>query len=518
MLLIYPPVARSTEPPLGIARLAGFLRSRGEEAACLDLNQEGQAFLLSREVETAGLDTWSRGALRRREASLSLLRSPRALEDESRYTRAVLDLNRALKAASPEGIFVSLTDYQDARLSPARKADLLLQAKGYASSPFFPLFSRRIEEGLASCADGRVGLSLVFLSQALSAFAIMGYLAAVHPELSVYLGGGLVSSWVAQGSLSVGEDFGGLVSALIPGRGEDGLSELLSLDSGVPSPRAARQPRPEALPDFGDFSGLGYFSPASIIPYNFSSGCPWRRCRFCPERAEASPYAACPSGAAIADIRELRTRYAPRLFHFTDNEIAPLYLRALVRDPPGAPWYGFARFTPLLADRDFCLGLAASGCVMLQLGLESADQGALDALEKGTELGQIEAALRNLREAGVSVYLYVLFGTPAEDRASALVTRDFLAAHSEEIAFLNIALFNMPLAGPDAAMQATRAFYEGELSLYCQFKHPRGWNRPEIRAFIRDELETIPDVKAIMSRTPPHFTSNHAAFFSPKYS
>ena len=32
-------------------------------------------------------------------------------------------------------------------------------------------------------------------------------------------------------------------------------------------------------PDFSGFEGLRYLSPAKVIPYNFSSGCPWRRCR-----------------------------------------------------------------------------------------------------------------------------------------------------------------------------------------------------------------------------------------------
>ena len=72
MLLIYPPAARSTEPPLGIARLAGFLHRNAVPSRCLDLCREGLDYLLGREIKAQ--DTWTRGALRRRSRNRALLR------------------------------------------------------------------------------------------------------------------------------------------------------------------------------------------------------------------------------------------------------------------------------------------------------------------------------------------------------------------------------------------------------------------------------------------------------------
>jgi hypothetical protein len=216
---------------------------------------------------------------------------------------------------------------------------------------------------------------------------------------------------------------------------------------------------------------------------------------------------------ATREVGALVARHAPGLLHFTDTEIAPLYLRGLVDAPPGVAWYGFARFSPLLTDPAFCRRLAASGCVLLQLGLESADQRVLDALGKGTRLDQIDRALRNLAEAGIDVFLYVLFGTPAETRDAALRTRDFVASHAERIEFLNVALFNLPAASAEAPRLATRVFYEGDLSLYREFTHPTGWNRDVVRAFVADEFDADPAIRAILARNPPVFTSNHAPFF-----
>jgi hypothetical protein len=502
MLLVYPPVARSTEPPIGIARLAGLLKANGVPVCCLDLCQEGLDYLLGLECEAQ--DTWTRGALRRRERHRALLRDPAVYRNRDRYGRAVHDLGRALHAVSaPFGVEVGLADYREAKRSPLRRADLLDAAATYETNPFFPLFRARITEALAALPARTVGLSVTYLSQALCAFAILGFVKAVRPDLSVLLGGGLITSWVAQGSLPADEGFDGLVDAILPGRGEDGIFPFL----GVP------QRIPTAAPDFGDLAPHDYLAPARILPYNFSTGCPWKRCSFCPEKAEGSRYVGVRVGTALEEIGTLVARHAPGLLHFTDTEIAPLYLRALADFPPGVPWYGFARFSALLTDPDFCRRLAASGCLMLQLGLESADQEVLNALGKGTRVEEIDRALGALAGAGIGVFLYVLFGTPAEGHDAARRTRDFVAARADWIDFLNVALFNLPVASAEAPHLATRAFYDGELSLYREFTHPRGWNRDAVRAFLAEEFEAEPAIKAILARNPPVFTSNHAPFF-----
>ena len=502
MLLIYPPAARSTEPPLGIARLAGFLNRNGVPARCLDLCQEGLDYLLGFDLDAQ--DTWTRGALRRRSSNRALLRDAAAYATLDRYRRAVGDLNRALKAASVSfGVEAGLADYRDSRRSPLRRSDLLDAAAASEDSIFFPLFRARINEALAAFPIRAIGLSVNYLSQALCAFAIAGFVKSVRPDLRVVLGGGLITSWVAQGRLAADERFAGLVDAILPGRGEDGILGLLGAPRRVPT----------APPDFGDLVGLDYLAPTRILPYNFSTGCPWKRCSFCPEKAEGTRYVGARVGTAVQEVGALVARHAPGLLHFTDTEIAPRYLRALAASPPGVPWYGFARFSPLLADPAFCRRLAASGCAMLQLGLESADQRILDALGKGTRLDQIDCALGNLAEARIGVFLYVLFGTPAEHRDAALRTRDFVAARADRIAFLNVALFNLPVASADVHRLETRAFYDGDLSLYREFAHPRGWNRDVVRAFLAEEFDAEPAIKAILARTPPVFTSNHAPFF-----
>ena len=69
------------------------------------------------------------------------------------------------------------------------------------------------------------------------------------------------------------------------------------------------------------------------------------------------------------------------------------------------------------------------------------------------------------------------------------------------------------MASAEARHLATKAFYDGDLSLYRDFAHPNGWNRDAVRAFVADEFDAEPAIKAILARNPPVFTSNHAPLF-----
>jgi radical SAM superfamily enzyme YgiQ (UPF0313 family) len=206
--------------------------------------------------------------------------------------------------------------------------------------------------------------------------------------------------------------------------------------------------------------------------------------------------------------------HEPCLVHFLDNAMSPALLQTLIANPLGRPWYGFARITPHLADQDFCFALKRSGCVMLQLGLESGDQDVLFELGKGIDLGQVPLVLKNLKAAGIATYVYLLFGTPAETPAGARKTLAFTVQHGQLIDFLNLAIFNMPAHGPDVEKYETSDFYEGDLSLYKRFEHPAGWDRGAVRQFLEKEFKKHPVVAGILRRSPPLFTSNHAPFFS----
>jgi len=501
MILVHPPIVKPSEPPPGIARLAAACLAHGVPCRPVDANIEGILYLLG--LEQSPADTWGKRAVRNVARNLASLRQRAAYLSPDRYRRAVLDVNRALEtAAGNEKVRVGLGNYQHALLSPVKSADLLRTAEAPGENPFYPYFRERFSRLLEEEESCLVGFSLNYLSQALTTFAMIGHLRKEHPAVRIVLGGGLVTSWLRKPGWS--DPFGGLVDHFVAGAGEMPLLEL----NGVKGLSVAQvTPACDGLP-----MGL-YLSPGAILPYSASSGCYWSKCAFCPERAEGNPYIKAADKAVIDDLRGLVGRIKPSMIHITDNAISPSLMKALAESPPGAPWYGFVRVTAQLADPGFCRALKSSGCVMLKLGLESGDQGVLDAMGKGADLETASEVLKALKGAGIGTYVYLLFGTPSETEEEARETLRFTADHAAYIDFLNAAIFNLPVNSEEGKGLETGEFYEGDLSLYRDFRHPGGWTRKRVRAFLDKEFKRHPAIAPIVRRDPPIFTSNHAPFF-----
>ncbi len=508
MILIYPPVAKPCEPSGGIAKLSGALNFHSVKHTVLDANLEGLLFLMEAAVNNRkdNFDTWTRRAMRNFNKNLCALKDRGTYQSIDRYRRAVMDVNRVLeRSVDLDSIKLSLSNYQDQMLSPLRSGDLLKAAEMPEMNAFYPYFSRRLPSLVEQSQPAIVGFSLSYLSQALTTFAMLGFLRREYPWITLACGGGLVTSWLR--SPCWNDPFTGLIDHLVDGPGENAILALGGINDG----RNAHY-----TPDYGSLYNTDYMSPGPILPYSGSSGCFWNRCSFCPEKAEGNCYLPVGSQRAREDISSLVIRHRPALVHLLDNSISPSLMKALIEGPPGARWYGFARIDKELTDIDFCMALKRSGCVMLKLGIESGDQNVLDRMQKGIDLETASLALKTLKKAGIASYVYLLFGTPEETVYGARKTLDFTVRHSAEISFLNLALFNMPAGCKAAESLETSSFYEGDLSLYCDFEHPDGWNRKKVRQFIEGEFKRQSEISAILKNEPPFFTSNHAAFFSPE--
>ncbi len=580
ILLINPPVARPCEAPAGLAALAGALRSRGVSCVLWDANLEGLLDLVYQlpPVSVAGPDaigqlalpgraeSWTRRALNQRDANLEYLRGKGAqplghkLQPQpqsrhisveygslGRYIAAVKDLDHLLTVASAQaGVTVSLANYQDPALQPVRSGDLLNAAEHPETNIFYPFFTKKLHQ-LMQGHGGQpehsvVGFSINYLTQALCAFAMIGFVRRHYPSVQVVVGGGLITSWCSRPGWR--NPFGGLLddAHIVAGPGEEKLlaicgvtgdegvfnsggagpaGESVGVDTGVVAEAGAGvmvRSQPVASRLFPEFSFESlpmeqYLSPGIVLPIPASLGCWWRKCAFCPEKAEGNQYRTMQPAQLLEMLSAQIDRWKPSMVHLLDNAVSPRLMESMIATPPAAPWFGFARFTPHLEDPAFCRDLASSGCVMLQLGLESGDQGVLEQMGKGISLTSASRTLRNLKEAGILTYVYLLFGTPWENLEKAKRTMEFAAVHAPFINYLNLAVFNLPAWGSDAEELETVDFYEGDLTLYRSFKHPEGWGRGQVRHFLDREFKRHPALGAIIRRDPPVFTSNHAPFF-----
>ncbi|WP_291318121.1 radical SAM protein [Desulfuromonas sp.] len=527
ILLIQPPALKPAEPPLGLAVLLAHLRAQGLRAEALDANLGATLYLLDpdRLAALAGPepDTSTRRALRHLPGSLALLRSPRGGASFARYETAVRYLNRllALWGGPGGGERLTLGDYQHDTLSPFDPGDLERLGRGEARTLFSDYFRDEVLPRVEASRPKIVALSVNYLHQALPAFELAGMLRRVLPEATLVAGGGLVTSWqepLRRLDLRL-EPF----DRIVFGPGESPLGALASGHAGEDY-FLEDSASIGFAPDFS-FAVLGdYLSPEPVLPLSASRGCYWKRCLFCPEAAApVHPYAATRPEDFPDLLLLLAAEHGVRHFHLTDNAVPVNVLRGMAarsEELRGLSWHGFVRFEDAFEDPGFFGRLAESGCRMLQLGLESGSQTVLDRLGKGIRLEAAARILTNLREAGIAAYVYIMLGTPGEREADAERTLAFLEEHADRIGFLNLSIMNLPrssglLDNPELYGISDWAEIDeaNPLRLYREFSSVDGWDRAAARRFLDRRLLGSPVVRAIVNRTPPLFTSNHAFFF-----
>lgn len=480
--------------------MAGALKQQGIDYSLLDLNLKCCHEILNQDITCQ--DTWSRRAYKNRENHLNALKKLSTYNNISKYKRAVNDLNRLMQINSPGQTDLSLSNYEEHELSPVQSRDLLHAWNTPEENFFFSFFSKLLKHLFLKDSPTHVGISINYLSQALPTFSIAGYIKKEWPKTKIIIGGGLITSW--RRSSQWQDQFKECYDLLIAGPGEHQLLNYLGKESKNTT----------FLPDFEDLYQEAYLSPGFILPFTTSTGCPWNRCAFCPEKAEKSQYSQLAQDQLREQLSQLVTRYRPTLIHFLDNSLTTATMKNLINTPPGANWYGFTRVTSHLAEPAFCDGLKQSGCSMLKLGVESGSQRVLDHMQKGTDISTISRALKSLHKAGIATYVYLLFGTPGEDYEEAQKTLKFVADHGRYISFLNLAIFNMPMDSEESRLYPSTLFSGGDLSLYRDFTHPQGWDRQSIRKFLSKEFKQHPAIKPILANDPPFFTSNHAPFIT----
>ena len=181
VILIHPPVVKPSEPPAGLAKLSGALKSRGIRHVLVDANLEAILYLLEH-ATLPGPDAWTARAHKHIRRNLASLREWAIYRSFSRYQRAVADVNRLLEASAHAFVRMSLADYEDRCLSPQKSEDLMYAAEHPEESVFHPYFSTRLPGLVGDDGGGPiVGFSLNYLSQALPTFAMAGF---VRKELS----------------------------------------------------------------------------------------------------------------------------------------------------------------------------------------------------------------------------------------------------------------------------------------------------------------------------------------------
>ena len=197
------------------------------------------------------------------------------------------------------------------------------------------------------------------------------------------------------------------------------------------------------LPDFSDTPPGRYHSPAPVLPYLSSRGCPWRRCAFCTHQKTYLHYREeCPETTAD-NLSTLQKMYGVSHFCLVDEMVYPRRLEKiageLIRRNVGVRFSAYARpsgFSPGLLEKAH-----RSGLRLLMWGGESASQRVLDLMGKGTNARRVQNILHSAAEAGIWNLLFVIFGFPTETKAEWLSTLDFLDSCRDSVHALSRSRF-----------------------------------------------------------------------------
>lgn len=147
-------------------------------------------------------------------------------------------------------------------------------------------------------------------------------------------------------------------------------------------------------------------------------GCYWHRCAFCDTSLDYIGNYRAPKATTVVDHMERIMEQTHRTgFHFVDEALPPKLLKEvaeeILRRGLAVSFWGNIRFEKAYT-AELCDLLAEAGMVAVSGGLEVASDRLLKLMNKGVTIQQTVEACRHLRDAGIMVHTYLMYGFPTE--------------------------------------------------------------------------------------------------------
>ncbi len=503
VLVIAPPPLKPSEPGASAGAAASVLRRMGVDAVHVDASIG-----------------WHLRALDH--GDVDALRRPETYGDRHRYTSAVGRLEQGLSHAASGHPGVRLGVGMVALDDPPRRLEstAVLGELAGAPGPFDAYLASDLLPRIAAEGAGVIAVSLTFQQQLPAALRLLRLLAERVPDAVRVVGGPLVECWRAAGV----EPFPFADAQVVLGAGDGDLDRLAALAGHRRGPDAAEASRIAPLaPPLEQAPWGRYLAPAPVVPAALGRGCPWRRCTFCPDHLHAR-HRPCDAGGLERWLRAVARRFpGGAMLHLTDSALPVPFLlrvaRTIRREELPLRWHGFVRVERTLADEGVAAELAAGGCALLQLGVESGSRWMLRRMGKGHTPELAARVLRATAAAGIRNQVYLLFGMPGETDEHRERTLDLVEAEADSIHAINPALLNLPLGSPMAreaerfGITSLSPFGPGaDLSLYLDFRCGASHPRVEARRWLNRRLDRSPAVRAMRAHLRTPFKANHLCF------
>ena len=147
-------------------------------------------------------------------------------------------------------------------------------------------------------------------------------------------------------------------------------------------------------------------------------GCYWHKCAFCDTSLDyIKHFDSAPASLLVDRIERIVARTGQTGFHFVDEAAPPALLKELALElldrKVSISWWVNIRFEQAFTE-DLCRLLAASGCIAVTGGLETASDRLLRLMNKGVTVRQAARACAHFIGAGIMVHAYLMYGFPTQ--------------------------------------------------------------------------------------------------------
>jgi hypothetical protein len=177
-----------------------------------------------------------------------------------------------------------------------------------------------------------------------------------------------------------------------------------------------------------------YLAPAHIFSIYSALGCSYGACTFCGSNRVMAPYVPRYVSVLVDEMDQLQHTHGIHHFDICDNNFDPhraaAFCDELERRALRTHWQCTSRVYNTL-DVPLLTRMRRAGCVLMNIGLESANDRILKIMRKGYDCADVEVVLRNTHAAGMPVHLFCICSFPSETVAESEQTLAFLKQHLE---------------------------------------------------------------------------------------
>lgn len=459
VLLLRAPYFTPWTPPLGIAILKSSLNQNGHAATCFDFN--------------ADPELWG---MHHKYFSILAAGSPSTSNDG--YSKLwwiinahMLSYANGATAGSQRMVIETISPLYGVRVNRSIVDSLLPLVEHY-----FARLSHLFDQIDLSAYDV-VGAS-TYTTSLSSSLWLLRRAKQRSPGIKTVMGGGVFADDLALGSANLQTllDEYPWVDHVVLGEGEMLFEQIL--DGRLAGKRVVSigdlngstlNMKDVPLPDFSDFDLGRYYN----LTIEGARSCPFQ-CSFCSETIQWGEYRKKPIDKFVDQVAELADRFNMREFFMGDSLMNPYlipFADALTKRNVNVVYDGYLRADRPVTNQKFVKAWAESGLYRVRLGIESASERVLQAMDKKTTPAVIAEVLKTLARAGIRTTTYWIVGFPGETEEDFEQTCEFIRKNHQYIYELEAhPYYYYPYGQVGSRLYQCESVYPEEVTNLTKFK------------------------------------------------